>query len=107
MMKVNGKSAKKSDRNTIAIGLALAVVFVILGGLVFSYSLETLDIQAKKLKISDENIMKSPFPEYTIPGFENAWGSILLGIASTLCIFGLTIVVANLLKRRNQSRLTK
>jgi len=90
------------NRKTVAIGLAVAAVFVVVGNLVFSYALETLDVQAERLGVSGESILDAPFPEYTIPGFDNAWGSVLLGIASMLLIFTVTLVVANLLKKKGQ-----
>jgi hypothetical protein len=101
LAKTNRKSVKNLDRNTIVIGLALAVIFVIIGNFVFSYALETLDVQAEKLEISAENVLAAPFPEYTIPGFENEWGGILLGVVSTLAIFMVTLGVASLLKKKN------
>jgi hypothetical protein len=100
LAKTNMLSIKNLGRNTIVIGLALAVLFVILGNFVFSYALETLDVQAEKLGVSGENILNVPFPEYTIPGFENEWGGILLGVVATLAIFVVTLGVANLLKKK-------
>ena len=94
-----------SDRKTIAVGLAIAIVFATLGTLIFSNSLETLDVQAERLKIAGENILHSPFPEYTIPGLENVWATILLGIVSTLGIFAVTLIVANLLKTKQHAGL--
>jgi amino acid transporter len=102
--KINRKSIKNLDRNTIIIGLALAVIFVIIGNLVFSYALETLDVQAEELEVTGENILNAPFPEYTIPGFENEWGGILLGIIATLAIFVVTLGVASLLKKKNSEQ---
>jgi ABC-type molybdate transport system permease subunit len=107
MTKIFGKSAKKNERNLIITGLALAVLFVILGTFIFAASSETLDVQAEKLGVTGENIVPAPFPEYTLPGFENVWGGAMLGIASTLGIFGVTLAVANLLKKKTQSQLIK
>ena len=100
LAKINRTSVKNLDRNTIVIGIALAVIFVILGNFVFSYALETLDVQAEELEVVGENILHAPFPEYTIPGFENEWGGILLGIVATLAIFVVTLGVASLLKKK-------
>ena|SRR4030042_2982070 len=101
-MKANGNFVRNLNRKTVAVGLAVASAFVVIGNLVFSYALETLDVQAERLGISGENILEAPFPEYTIPGFDNVWGSVLLGIASMLLIFAVTLVVANLLKKKGQ-----
>lgn len=100
LAKINRTSVKNLDRNTIVIGIALAVIFVILGNFVFSYALETLDVKAEELEVVGENILDAPFPEYTIPGFENEWGGILLGIVATLAIFVVTLGVASLLKKK-------
>jgi len=101
-MKVKGDFTNNFNRKTVAVGLAVAAVFVVVGNLVFSYSLETLDVQAERLGVSGESILDAPFPEYTIPGFDSLWGSVLLGIASMLLIFTVTLVVANLLKKKGQ-----
>jgi ABC-type transport system involved in multi-copper enzyme maturation permease subunit len=96
----NRKSIKNLDRNTIIIGLAVAVIFVIIGNFVFSYAMETLDVKAEELEVTGENILAAPFPDYVIPGFENEWGGILLGVVSMLAIFVVTLGVANLLKKQ-------
>jgi len=101
-VKVKGDLVKSLNRKTVVVGLALAAVFVVIGNFVFSYALETLDVQAERLGLSGENVLEAPFPEYTIPGFDSVWGSVLLGIASLFLIFTVTIVVANLLKKKGQ-----
>lgn len=106
MAKISGKSVKNLDRNTILVGLALAVIFVVIGNLVFAYAMETLDVKAEELEVTGENILDAPFPEYVIPGFENEWGGILLGVVATLAIFVVTLGIANLLKKKNSDRLT-
>lgn len=107
MTKILGKFVKKNERNIVITGLALAVLFVILGTFIFATSLETLDVQAEKLGVTSEKVVPAPFPEYTLPGFENVWGGVLLGIASTLGIFGVTLAVANLLKKKTRNQLIK
>jgi type III secretory pathway component EscU len=101
-VKVKGDLVKSLNRKTVVVGLALAAVFVVIGNFVFSYALETLDVQAERLGLSGENVLEAPFPEYAIPGFDSIWGSVLLGIASLFLIFTVTIVVANLLKKKGQ-----
>lgn len=93
-MKLSGK-----DKKMLAVGLTLAVVFVIVGVLIFSYSMETLDVQAEKLGAEENPIYEAPFPDYAISGFENEVGNILLGVFSTLAIFGVTLGVALLLRK--------
>ena len=99
LAKICRKSVKNLDRNTIVVGLALAVIFVVIGNFVFSYALETLDVKAEELEVTGE-ILNAPFPEYTIPGFENEWGGILLGVVATLAIFVVTLGIANLLMKK-------
>jgi len=102
LAKTNGRSVKNLDRNTITIGLGLAVIFVIIGNFVFAYAMETLDVTAEELEVVGENILESPFPDYVIPGFENEWGSILLGVIATLVIFMVTLGIASLLKKKKK-----
>jgi hypothetical protein len=83
----------------IMIGLTLAVAFVIVGVLAFSYSMETLDVQAEKLGAQDTNVWQAPFQDYLVVGFESEMGTILLGVASTLAIFGVSLGAAMLLKK--------
>jgi hypothetical protein len=94
----------KKDQKMLAAGLLLAVVFVVVGVLVFSYARETLDLQAKILGAEDETVWEAPFPDYAVVGFENEVCTILLGIVSTLAIFGVTLGVAMLLKKPKGQR---
>ena len=98
-MKAKERNSRKSDKKLLVIGLSLAIVFVVVGVLVFSCAMETLDVQAENLGVHDESTYSAPFPDYTIVGFENEAGNILLGIASTFVVFGVTIGVARMLKK--------
>jgi len=89
----------EKDKQILAIGLTAAAIFVILGVFVFSYSMETLDVQAEELGAQESSVYQAPFPDYMIPDFENEVGSILLGILSTLAIFGVALGVGALLKK--------
>lgn len=101
MTKISKTTLQNLNRRTVIIGLVIAAVFVILGNLVFSYALETLDVQAELLELAGENFLSAPFPEYTIPGLEeNVWAGILLGVISMLVIFAVTLMVARLLKKK-------
>jgi hypothetical protein len=101
-MKTNGDFVKNLNRKTVAVGLVVAVIFVVVGNLLFSYALETLDVQAERLGVTEDNILEAPFPEYAIPGFDSGWGNILLGVVSTLLIFTVTLLVASFLKKKGQ-----
>ena len=81
------------------IGLSLAVIFVVVGVLVFSYAMETLDAQAENLGVQDQSTYSAPFPDYTIVGFDNVLGNILLGVTSTFVVFVVTFGIARMLKR--------
>jgi len=93
-------SAKKTSRKTLIIGLAVALVFVLAGVFCFSYALETLDVKAEELGASEQPIYEPPFPDYSIVGFENEWGVLLIGVASTLLLFGVGLGVAKLLNKK-------
>jgi ABC-type Fe3+ transport system permease subunit len=100
MTKISKSTIQNLNRRTVITGLVLAVIFVIVGNLVFSYALETLDVQAELLELAAENLLSAPFPEYIIPGLEeNVWASILLGIVATFVIFAVTLLVAGLLRK--------
>jgi uncharacterized membrane protein len=90
---------KKSNKKLLTIGLSLAIVFVVIGVLVFSYANETLDVQAENLGVQDQSTYSAPFSDYTIASFDNALGNILLGVASTFVVFGVTLGVAKMLKK--------
>jgi hypothetical protein len=88
------------DKKTLYIGLAIALIFVILGVFAFSYAMETLDVQAKLLGAQENPVYEPPFPDYVISGFENEWGALIIGIAGTLLLFVVGLLVANVLKRK-------
>jgi|YelNatPaOPRAMG01_1025707.scaffolds.fasta_scaffold00100_26 putative effector of murein hydrolase LrgA (UPF0299 family) len=103
-MSKNRKYAKSRNWKPIVAGLALATVLVALGTFVFATSVETLDVQAEKLGLTGENLFPAPFPEYTIPGVENVWANLVLGVVSTVLVFAVTWAVANILRQRRRSR---
>jgi hypothetical protein len=88
------------NQKTIIIGLGIALIFVLVGVFVFSYALETLDVQAEKLGATENPIYEPPFPDYTIAGMENEWGALLIGIAGTLLLFLVGLGVAKLLNKK-------
>lgn len=96
-------SAKKERdvKRFVAIGLALSIIFVVVGTLFLSYAMETLDVMAEELGIFGENLLASPFPEYVVLGYEdNVPVSIALGVASTLLLFGVAWGVGKVLVER-------
>jgi hypothetical protein len=88
-----------TNRN-IAVGLVAAALFVTLGTYVFGYSMETLDVKAEHLGMEAKSLFPSPFPEYIVPGLESDVANLLLGLISTLVVFGVAWVVLKTLSRR-------
>jgi len=91
---------KKINQKTIIIGLAVALIFVVLGVFCFSYALETLDLKAEELGLEAESIYDPPFPDYTIIGIDNEWGALLIGAVSVFLLFIVAFGVAKLLSKR-------
>jgi hypothetical protein len=88
------------NQKTVIAGLTVALIFVLLGVFCFSYAMETLDVKADELGAEENPIYEAPLPDYTIPGLENEWGSLLLGITSTLLLFIAGLGAAKLLKKK-------
>jgi protein-S-isoprenylcysteine O-methyltransferase Ste14 len=96
---------KKTSQKTILIGLAVAMIFVLVGVFVLSYSMETLDKQAEQLGAQENPVYNPPFPEYTIPGIDSVWGALLIGIAGTLLLFVTSLGVAKLMHKKKGNQL--
>jgi hypothetical protein len=77
------------------------LVFVLLGVFVFSYAMETLDVKAEELGAQESPIYEPPLPDYTIPGLDNTWGTLLLGLASTMLLFIVGLLAAKILKKKS------
>ena len=91
---------KKMNQKTIAIGLAAALTFVILGVFVFSYAMETFDVKAEELGAQEQQIWTAPFKDYTIAGSESQWIALIVGIVATLLLFAAGIGVAKLIRKK-------
>ena len=76
------------------------MIFVLVGVFVLSYSFETLDKQAGKLGAEEKPIYKAPLDGYNIPGLENIWGALIVGVFGTLGLFCLGLGVAKIMHRR-------
>lgn len=92
--------SNKKNQKTIIIGLAIAMIFVLVGVFVLSYSYETLDKQAEALGAEEQPIFNPPFADYTIAGMDSTVGSLIVGIAGTLILFGAGLGVAKILSKR-------
>jgi hypothetical protein len=88
------------NQKTVIVGLAVALIFVVLGVFCFSYAMETLDVKAEELGAQEQSVYEPPLPDYTIPGLENEGGTLLLGIASTLLLFFAGFAVAKILPKK-------
>ena len=91
---------KKNSQKTILIGLAVALVFVLVGVFVLSYSMETLDKQAEQLGAQEKSVYNPPFADYNIPGFDNEWGALIIGVTGTLLLFVVGLGVAKLMRKK-------
>jgi hypothetical protein len=91
---------KKMNQKTIAIGLAAALIFVILGVFVFSYAMETFDIKAEELGAQEQQIWTAPFKDYTIAGSDSQWIALIVGIAATLLLFIAGVGAAKLIRKK-------
>ncbi len=94
------KNFKRLNQKTLIVGLTVALIFVLVGVFVFSYSMETLDKQAEQLGMEEKPVYKAPLADYSIPGLDNVWGALIVGVASTLLLFIVSFVVAKLLKKK-------
>jgi ABC-type spermidine/putrescine transport system permease subunit I len=87
-------------QKTIILGLAVALIFVLIGVSFFSYSMETLDKQAEQLGAEEKPVYTAPFEDYTIPGLNSVWGALIIGVISTILLFIVSLVVAKLLRKK-------
>jgi hypothetical protein len=97
-------TAKKKNHKTIIIGLAVALIFVLVGTFVLSYSMETLDKQAEQLGAEEHPVYEPPFPDYAIPGIDSVWGALAIGIAGTFLLFGAGLAAAKLMHMKKSQK---
>lgn len=91
---------KKTSQKTIIIGLTVALIFVLIGVFILSYSMETLDKQAEQMGSEEKPLFNPPFADYNIPGLDNVWGGLMVGIIGTLLLFVVSLGVAVLLRKK-------
>ncbi|HTY74803.1 MAG TPA: PDGLE domain-containing protein [Candidatus Nanoarchaeia archaeon] len=89
-----------TTKRTMILILGLAMIFVLVGTFVLSFSFETLDKQADKLGAKENPVYKAPFADYNIPGLDNVWGALIVGVFGTLGLFGLGLGVAKIVYRK-------
>jgi ABC-type phosphate transport system permease subunit len=94
---------KKTNQKTIIIGLTVALIFVLIGVFLLSYSMETLDKQAEQLGSEEKPLFNPLFADYSIPGLDNVWGGLIVGIGGTLLLFIVSLGVAVLLRKKKSN----
>ena len=78
--------------------MVVALVFVAVGVVWLSASIETFDVVAEHLGVEEERLWTPFLPDYTIPGLEESLGAtLILGIASTLLVLGVAYGVGRVL----------
>jgi hypothetical protein len=90
------------NQKTVLIGLAVALIFVLVGVFVLSYSMETLDKQAEQLGVEENPIYQPPFPDYLIPGLNDTMGGLIIGVGGTLLLFVAGLGVAKILNKKKR-----
>ena len=90
---------RHSNTKTIIVGLTIALIFVLVGVFVLSYAMETLDVQAEKLGAEEKPLFNPPFADYNIPGLDNEWGALIIGVAGTMLLFIVSYGAAVLLRK--------
>ena len=65
-----------------------------------SYSFETLDKQAEKWVHEEKPVYHAPFADYNIPGLDNTWGALIVGVFGTLLLFALGLLVAKIMRKK-------
>jgi cobalt/nickel transport protein len=91
------------EQKTIIVGLVVALIFVVIGVFVLSYSMETLDKQAEQLGSQENPIYEPPFPDYLISGVNETLGGLIIGIGGTLLLFFLGFAVAKVLSKKKKT----
>ncbi|HID17447.1 TPA: hypothetical protein EYP26_04045 [Candidatus Bathyarchaeota archaeon] len=89
------------SKRMLVIGLAISVVFVVIGCALLATSAETLDEIAEKLGASETSFWNPPIPDYELPGFEgNVIVNIMIGVLFTLLVFAAALGAGEALRRR-------
>jgi hypothetical protein len=93
------------SKKMLLIGVIISIIFVIIGCVWLSVSMETLDKIAEELGASEISIWNPPLPEYEVPGFEgNLAINIVIGILFTLFTLSVTFSVGKILKKKVDMR---
>jgi amino acid transporter len=83
------------------VGIIISIIFVIIGCIWLSLSVETLDEIAENFGAKENPIWNPPIPDYELPGFEgNVLINTIIGIIFTILIFIAVYGIGNLLKSK-------
>jgi hypothetical protein len=93
------KQNNHSNLKTVAVGLTVALIFVVIGVFFLSYAMETLDVQAEQLGAEEQPVFDPPFPDYVLPGMDNELGALIIGVTGTLLLFVVSYGAAVLLRK--------
>lgn len=89
------------SKKLLTAGIIASAVFVVIGCVWLSLSVETLDQVAEQFGLSESPVWTPPLPDYEIPGLEgNVIANVLVGILFTLVVLGVTLAVGKALKWR-------
>jgi amino acid transporter len=94
---------KHGNLRTVIVGLTVALIFVMVGVFVLSYAMETLDKQAEQLGAEEKPLFTPPFADYNIPGLDNEWGALIIGVTGTLLLFIVSLGAAVLIRKTKKS----
>ncbi len=95
---------KKLSRKTVIIGLAAALIFVVIGIFVLSFALETFDAKAEEMGAQEQNLWTAPFQNYTVAGSDNPWVALAVGVSATLLLFVAGFGVAKIIKKKGDKQ---
>jgi amino acid transporter len=92
-------------RKLTIIGIIISIIFVIIGCIWLSLSVETLDEIAENFGVKENPIWNPPLPDYELPGFEgNVLINTIIGIVFTIVVFIVTYSIGNLLKIKESKK---
>jgi amino acid transporter len=87
------------------IGIIISIIFVIIGCIWLSLSVETLDEIAENFGVKENPIWNPSLPDYELPGFEgNVLINMIIGIVFTIVVFIVTYSIGNLLKIKESKK---
>lgn len=88
-------------KKLLAAGITISIIFVVIGCVWLSLSIETLDEVAEHFGSSESPVWTPPIPDYEIPGLEgNVAANISIGIVFTLLTLGVAFAAGKALKAK-------